>query len=111
MKSIFGLLSKYSFLIGPLIGVLSMAFLWWASAYFVTKEEYQKSLESDVKQSEVTKSDFKEINLKLDVILEGQRTQQAQFAAQNILNEQFKEQYKDLHERLKYMERKHERVE
>lgn len=109
MKPVFSFLSKYSFLIGPLIGILSMAFLWWASGYFVTKEEYAKEVSSDIKQSEITKSDFKEVNLKLDTILESHRILQAQFAAQNILNEQFRDQYKDLHERLKYMERKGEK--
>ena len=105
MKQFFDFISKYSYAIGATATIISMALLFWASRYFVTLEEFKETLSRQDKIEEVSRADIKEINLKLTVIIEGQKVQQAQFAAQNVLNEQLKDQYKDLHERLKYLER------
>lgn len=105
MKQLVEFVTKYSYIIGATAAVISMAILFWASKYFVTLEEYKEMLSDRYKAEDVSRADIKEINLKLNVIIEGQKVQQAQFAAQNVLNEQLKDQYKDLHERLKYLER------
>jgi hypothetical protein len=106
MKSILDFINKNGSILGIAGSVLTMAFLFWAQGYFVTKEAYEKDTMSVERHEEISRTDIKEINLKLNVIIEGQKALQSQFAAQNVLNEQFKEQYKDLHERLRYLERK-----